>query len=122
MKMKTIRVGIMPMEQYKERTMNIAKGLYKPKKDEPKVWFESVKSMAQILSNENQDLLQIILDNNPQSLKELEELTGRAKSNLSRTLKTLERYGIVELHKQNNALVAEVKATHFQVEFGLAAA
>ncbi len=119
MKMKTIRVGIMPMEQYKKRTIDIAKGLYKPKKDEPKVWFESVKSMAQILSSENQDLLQVILDNHPQSLKELEELTGRAKSNLSRTLKTLERYGIVELHKEKNSLVPEVKATHFQVEFGL---
>lgn len=122
MKMKTIRVGIMPMEQYKKRTMDIAKGLYKPKKDEPKVWFESIKSMAQILSNENQELLQVILDNNPKSLKELEKLTGRAKSNLSRTLKTLERYGIVELHKENNALVPEVKATHFKVEFGLEAA
>ena len=122
MKMKTIRVGIMPMEQYRQRTIDIAKGVYKPKKDEPKVWFASVKSMAQILSNENQDLLQIILDNHPKSLKELEELTGRAKSNLSRTLKTLERYGIVELHKQNNALVPEVKATQFKVEFGLDAA
>jgi len=122
MKMKTIRVGIMSIEQYRQRTIDIAKGVYKPKKDEPKVWFESVKSMAQILSNENQELLQVILDNHPKSLKELEELTGRAKSNLSRTLKTLERYGIVELHKQNNALVPEVKATQFKVEFGLAAA
>ncbi len=121
MKMKTIKVGIMPMEQYKQRTLNIARGLYKPKKDEPKIWFESVKSMAQILSNENQDLLKVILENSPKSLKELEELTGRAKSNLSRTLKTLERYGIVELHKQNNALVAEVKAPHFKVEFGIEA-
>ena len=122
MKMKTIKVGIMPIEQYKQRTINIAKGLYIPKKDEPKVWFESIKSMAQILSNENQKLLQTILDNKPTSLKELEELTGRAKSNLSRTLKTLERYGIVELHKEKNALVAEVKATNFHVEFGLNAA
>ena len=122
MKTKTIRVGIMPMKQYKQRTIEIAKGLYKPKKDEPKVWFESVKSMAQILSNENQNLLQVILLNHPQSLKELEELTGRAKSNLSRTLKTLERYGIVKLHKQKNSVVPEVKATRFEVEFGLEAA
>ena len=49
--LKTIRVGIMPKEQYKQRTIEIAKGLYKPKKGEPKIWFESVKSMAQILSN-----------------------------------------------------------------------
>ena len=121
MKMKTIKVGIMPLAKYKARTIAIAKGEYTPSKDEPKVWFESVKSMAQILSNENQDLLQVILDNHPKSLKELEELTGRAKSNLSRTLKTLERYGIVELNKINNALVPKVKATQFSVKFGLAA-
>ena len=122
MKTKTIKVGIMSINQYKKRTIAIAKGEYKPKKNEPKIWFESIKSMAQILSTENQNLLQVIINNNPNSLKELEELTGRAKSNLSRTLKTLERYGIVELHKQNNALVPTVKATHFQVEFGLEAA
>ncbi len=119
MTMKTIRVGIMPLTEYKKRTIAIAKGEYKVKRDEPKVWFESIKSMAQILSSENQNLLKVILDNNPQSLKELEELTGRAKSNLSRTLKTLERYGIVELHRERNALVPEVKATNFKVEFGL---
>lgn len=118
MNTKTIKVGIMSLQEYKQRTIAIAKGEYKPKNDEPKVWFESVKSMAQILSNENQDLLKTILHNNPKSLKELEELTGRAKSNLSRTLKTLERYGIVELHKENNSIVPEVKATHFQVDFG----
>ena len=119
MKKKTIKVGIMSREQYKKRIIDIAKGVYKPKKDEPKIWFESIKSMAQILSNENQKLLKIILENHPRSLKELEKLTGRAKSNLSRTLKTLERYGIVELHKQNRSLIPEVKITKFQVEFGL---
>lgn len=119
--MKTLKVGIMSKDDYKARTIAIAKGIYKPRSDEPKIWFESIKSMAQILSNDNQRLLKIILDNKPKSLKELENLTGRAKSNLSRTLKTLERYGIVELHKENNALIAEVKATQFNVEFGLAA-
>ena len=120
--MKTLKVGIMPLEQYKKRTIDIAKGIYKVKDDEPKIWFASIKSMAQVLSNDNQDLLQVILDNKPQSLKELEDLTGRAKSNLSRTLKTLERYGIVELHKVSNTIVPEVKATKFTVEFGLEAA
>jgi len=119
MKKKIIKVGIMSKEQYKKRTIAIAKGEYIPKKDEPKVWFESIKSLSQILSNQNQELLKIIIENRPKSLKELEKLTGRAKPNLSRTLKTLERYGIVELHKINNAIVAEVKATKFNVEFGL---
>jgi len=118
---KTIKVGIMSKEQYKVRTIAIAKDEYTPKKNEPKIWFESIKSLAQILSNENQQLLKTILDHEPKSLKELEELTGRAKSNLSRTLKTLERYGIVELKKENRNLQVEVKATHFQVEFGVEA-
>jgi predicted transcriptional regulator len=119
--MKTLIVGIMSKEQYKQRTIDIAKGIYKPKGNEPKVWFESIKSLAQVLSNENQHLLRVILENNPKSLKELEVLTGRAKSNLSRTLKTLSRYGIVELHKENNSLVPTVKAVDFKVEFGVAA-
>ena len=46
-------------------------------------------------------------------------MTGRKKSNLSRTLKTLERYGIVVLHKDKNKIAPEVKATDFRVEFGL---
>ena len=37
----TIKVGIMSKAQYKKRTIAIAKGEYVPKKNEPKVWFES---------------------------------------------------------------------------------
>jgi len=114
-----IKVGIMSKAQYKKRTIAIAKGEYIPKKDEPKIWFESIQSMSQILSSQNQELLKVIIEKRPQSLRELEELTGRAKPNLSRTLKTLERYGIVELNKINNSLVPKVKATRFSVEFGL---
>ncbi len=114
-----IKVGIMSKEQYKKRTIAIARGEYIPKKDEPKIWFESIQSMSQVLSNLNQELLKVIIEKKPKSLKELEKLTGRAKPNLSRTLKTLERYGIVELNRINNALVPKVKATRFSVEFGL---
>jgi predicted transcriptional regulator len=119
MKPKTIRVGILSAEAYKQRTLAIARGEYVPKKDEPKIWFESLKSMAQVLGSDNQALLKIIMEKKPTSLSELETLTGRRKSNLSRTLKMLERYGIVTLHKKNNRIVPEVMASHFRVEFGL---
>ena len=58
----------MSLEQYKRRTINIAKGIYKVKKDEPKIWFTSIKSMAQILSDNNKALLRVILGNKQQSL------------------------------------------------------
>lgn len=116
---KVMKVGIISQQDYMKRTIAIAKGEYKPRRDEPKVWFESLNSMAQILSSDNQELLKIIIEHKPCSLAELETLSHRKKSNLSRTLKTLERYGIVELPKQGRKLVPKVKATDFRVEFGL---
>lgn len=116
---KTIKIGIMPREDYQKRTIAIARGEYKPKRNEPKVWFESMKSVAQILSSENQELLKIISEQKPESLKELEMASGRKRSNLSRTLKTMARYGIVELVRQDRTVKPVVKATDFRVEFGL---
>lgn len=109
----------MPKEDYKKRTIAIAKGEYTVKKKEPKIWFESLQSMAQVLSNENQELLKIIKEQKPTSLKELEIATGRKRSNLSRTLNTMAKYGIVDLIKDKRTVKPIVKATYFKVEFGL---
>ena len=116
---RVLRIGIISKEDYMQRTIAIAKGEYKPRKDEPKVWFESTKSMSQVLSTENQELLRIILEARPRSITELGGLANRKKSNLSRTLKTLEKYGIVELKKTKGKIEPKVMATDFRVEFGL---
>jgi len=113
------KIGIMTREDYKQRSIAIAMGEYIPQSNEPKIWFESLQSMAQVLSNENQRLLQLIMDKHPQSLKELEVLTGRSSSNLSRTLKTMAHYGIVELEKNKRQIVPRVKVSDFQIEFGI---
>jgi len=119
MKKKVLKIGILSREEYKKRTIAIVRGEYKPKKDEPKIWFESINSMAQILSSENQKLLKVISEKKPTSLKELENATGRKSSNLSRTLKTMSRYGIVDLVKHDKSIKPVVKATDFEVEFGV---
>jgi predicted transcriptional regulator len=116
---KIMKIGVMSKEEYKQRTVAIAKGEYVPKGSEPKIWFESLQSMAQVLNNENQKLLQTIVEEHPKSLKELEELSGRSSSNLSRTLKTMARYGIIALEKKDKRVVPIVKASDFRVEFGL---
>jgi predicted transcriptional regulator len=112
MSANTLTERILSNEAYRHRTIAIAKGEYTPRADESKVWFESLKSLGQVLRGENQHLLKVIIEHKPQSLTELETLTLRAKSNLSRTLKTLERYGIVEL-------VKSAGTTRFSVEFGI---
>ena len=96
-KSKIVKIGIMSLEDFKKRTIAIAKGEYKPKKDEPKIWFRSMKSVAHVLSEENQDLLKLIVDTQPKSIKELEDTTGRKANNLLRTLRTMESYGFVKL-------------------------
>ena len=97
--MKTLRVGIASYEQMKARTIAIARGKYRPAAGEPKVWFTSTESFARVLSDRNRALLGIIAESTPESLTRLAEMTGRKKSNLSRTLKTMERYGFVQLSR-----------------------
>ena len=94
---KTIRVGIMPLERVRDYTLAIANGTYKRKPTEPRIWFTSIKSFAAVLSDENRELLRIIHDNKPESIADLERMTGRKASNLSRTLNTMANYGLVRL-------------------------
>ncbi|MCM2327037.1 MAG: MarR family transcriptional regulator [Lysobacter sp.] len=97
MNKRIIRVGIQSYGDIKSRTIAIASGAHKPSAGEPKVWFVSLKSFASVLSEENAALLAVIRRTRPASLKELERSTGRAQSNLSRTLRTMEKYGLVRL-------------------------
>ena len=97
--MKTLRVGIASPEEMRARTMAIARGTRTPAAGEPKVWFASTESFARVLSAKNRALLEAIAIGRPQSLKELADRTGRKPSNLSRTLRTMARYGFVELHR-----------------------
>ena len=97
--MKTLKIGIASYDQYKARTIAIARGEYTPPANGPKIWFTSLESFAKLLSERNRALLALIAQTHPASLNELAEKTGRAKSNLSHTLRTMERYGLVHLEK-----------------------
>ena len=97
--MTTLRVGIASYDEMKKRIMRIARGEHRVSPDEPKIWFTSTESFAKILSAGNRDLLRIIAEKAPGSLDELARITGRAKSNLSRTLKTMAGYGLVRLER-----------------------
>src|SRR5829696_6729959 len=97
---RTLRIGIASVEEMKARSMAIARGEVKPASDEPKIWFPSAESLGKVLSNKNRELLARISDARPQSfLQALADLTGREVSNLSRTLKTMELYGLVALKR-----------------------
>lgn len=118
--MTTLKVGIASFEDMKARTVAIASGKLKPKPDDPKVWFTSPESFAKLLSNRNRALLAQIAETHPESLHELAANTGRTPSNLSRTLRTMERYGLVRLHKgQRGKLRAEVPYRNVQLAMAI---
>ncbi|MFL9826641.1 helix-turn-helix domain-containing protein [Rhodoplanes sp. SY1] len=119
--MTTLKVGIADYEGVKARTMRIARGEEKPAAGDPKVWFTSMESFAQILSTGNQELLRVISEQAPASLEELSQMTGRAKSNLSRTLKTMAGYGLVSMEK-GQGLRLVPKVAHDRVELVLSLA
>ena len=97
--MTILRVGIASYDDMKERTLAIARGEAKPRANEPRVWFTSTESFARVLSDKNRALLAEIAGQAPASLTELAERTGRHKSNLSRTLRTMARYGFLTLQR-----------------------
>src|SRR5450756_3065456 len=113
--MKTIVIGIMPQDKIRERIYAIARGKYKPKPSEPKIWFTSMKSLAEVLSDDNRALLKIIRDTRPESVSSLAEATGRKPGNLSRTLKTMSNYGIVEMRREKKRVRPIAKATDFHI-------
>lgn len=116
--MTTLKVGIANPEEMKARTMRIAQGEEKPEPGEPTVWFTSTESFARILSAGNRELLRIIHDQEPDSLEELAQISGRATSNVSRTLKKMESVGLVRMEK-GKRLKRVPKVIHDRVELVL---
>lgn len=116
--MTTLKVGIASYEEMKARTMAVARGERSVSRNQPKVWFTSTESFAKVLSAGNRELLRVIAEQAPGSLEELARITGKAKSNLSRTLKTMAGYGLVRLERGERGRITP-KLTHERVELDL---
>ena len=84
-------------------------------KGAPTIWFASMASLAAVLSEDNRALLRVIRKAKPRSLTELAELTGRKLPNLSRTVKTMASYGLVDLMRDKGEVRPTVRATEFTV-------
>lgn len=120
--MKTLQIGIASYERMKARTMAIARGEQEPAKAEPTVRFTSIESFEKVLPERNRELLARIARENPDSLTWLATLAGRSKSNLSRTLKTISRYGLVELEQgRRGTLVPRVPYNQVRLDVSLVA-
>jgi predicted transcriptional regulator len=113
--MKKIKIGIMSTKDVHKRMIDIASGHYTPKRGEPKVWFSSMKSLSEVLSDNNRKLLKVIADNEPENIQALANITGRKASNLSRTLKTFEHYGFIKMIKISHSKKPVAMVSEFDI-------
>lgn len=110
--MKTLKVGIASCEAMKARTMAIARGELQPKPSDSKAWFTAPESFARLPSKKNRALLAMIAKSHPESLHGLAARSGRTPGNLSRTLRTMARYGRVHLHRGTLRSRTSGRASH----------
>jgi predicted transcriptional regulator len=104
---RTLKIGIASRDEMKARTLAIARGELRPAPDDPRVWFTSIESLAQVLSSKNLLLLELIRQMKPTSMAELARRSGRKVSNLSRTLHTMEHYGFVRIRREGLRRIPE---------------
>ncbi len=113
--MKKLVIGIASQQAIRARALAISRGDHQPRPNEPKIWFTSMRLLAEVLSDDNRALLRVIREQKPASLSQLAEFTGRAPSNLSRTLKTMERYGLVEMRRTLRNVQPVATASEFVI-------
>jgi predicted transcriptional regulator len=91
------RAQIQSLRSLREEMRAVARGERTAPADAGKPSFNSVEAVIRLLTPGNRRLLALIRDRKPQSVAELVSLSGRAQSNLTRTLKKLGAAGFVTM-------------------------
>lgn len=107
---------IKSLDDLEKEMRAVARGEIPAPKDAAKPSFNSIEALVRILTPENRELLSVIRDKNPQSIADLERLTGRASPNLLRTLTKLETVGLVSLRTEGKRTIPTALAGTFHVE------
>ena len=112
------RARIMSHRALKDQMKAVARGERPAPPDAARPSFESAQALVRLLTPENRHLLSVIRDRKPKSIAELAALTGRAPSNLTRTLAKLEAIGLIALREdgRRKVPVAAVKTLRLEID------
>lgn len=89
------KLKIQSLKSLREEMVAVAKGERSAPPDANVRSFNSLETVARLLTKENRKLLSLIRDSEPKSVAELAELSGRSQPNLTRTLNKLQAVGFV---------------------------
>ena len=97
--MKTIRIGVASDQEIRSHMLDIAAGRKNPSEQEPRIWVRSVDEFRKLLSEKNMNLLAAIRFQRPKSVSELARNMQEDQGNLTKRLKMLASFGLVELEE-----------------------
>jgi len=97
--MKSIRIGVASDQEIRQRMLDIAAGRITPTAQEPKIWVRSVDEFRKLMSEKNVNLLAAIRTQHPKSISELAQNIHEDQGNLTKRLKMLASFGLVELEE-----------------------
>ena len=69
-----------------------------------------------VLTASNRALLQVIGRDRPETVSQLAKLTGRAQSNVSRSLQELAKFGLVRMVREGQGIRPELAVAHLDVD------
>ena len=107
---------IQDLDSLEAEMREVARGEKPAPPDAAEMSFNSVEALARLLTLDNRLLLATIRDRKPQSIAELAEMTGRAPSNLTRTLDKLEAAGLVRMEVVDHRKVPIPRVERIHVE------
>lgn len=64
------------------------------------IYFESFEEMNKVLTSNRLEILNVIKEENPESIYELAQLLKKDQGNITKDVNLLEKYGFLEIHKQ----------------------
>jgi len=104
--MKSVAAGKRPAPERKgKRIFASDKAVRQFKERQAMIALESVEAALRLLTGQNHDLIRIIQAGKFNSMAELAAQSGRAESNLNRTIKKLSKLGLVTLKRERGRLV-----------------
>jgi len=110
------RIKIQTMRELRNEMLHVARGKKRAPRHASAPSFESVDVLLRLLTPQNRRLMATIRDNRPASIAELARMSGRAPSNLTRTLQKLEAAGLVRMETFKNTKTPVPAVTKLQLK------
>ncbi|MGR5165407.1 transcriptional regulator [Vibrio owensii] len=112
------RIGIADEELVRKYMLDVAAGKLNNVEDIPNFWFVSLTELAQVLTNDNIKLLNMIDHERPNSVGKLSEITSRSVEELSISIDEIAAKGFVRIDRCGNEERLTAIYTSFEVLMG----